>query len=220
MCPTELGTIERLAYELAKYYELMCAQINNAGVVPGEPWPDGFCDTDQHGEDLLPSLFDPVRVQALTAQVLSFWESSGKLPVVTDLFSWLESSGGSRAESITTVWSLVMTVGFPLLIASGGADMALRTLLSLSETTEPKDTAQSTSSKSKTESVPGASTDTRNPGRRSGGRKESQHQARKKSPSGSRNPDAPASNSIPTPNLPEKDTKSDQKVLAKQPEID
>jgi len=214
MCPTETGTLMKLGFEMERLYRLLSAQIANAGVVPGEDLPDGFNHTDEFGEDLLRSPFDPEKYAAFVVQVTSFWKSSGKLPSVEDLSSWQESLDVSLAESICTLWCLVMTAGFPLLIASGGADTALHTARSIGETLEQKTTVPNISQKTGKTSENGASSASPSVGRKHGTKSgKGRQRSRKKNPNGLRNPDAPASNSIRPLNLQESDDKSSKKRL-------
>lgn len=154
MCPSEMDRLENFVGDL---YLLLGAQMNNAGVKLGEDLPVGYRITGESGRDIVPSPFVMESISGCVQRVFESWEQSKKQPDWQVLRSWFESMDAEQEERITTLLSVVMMTGLRLSIASGETSMVLRMLESIFPAKEPKDTAQSISSKSKTESGNGTS---------------------------------------------------------------
>ena len=204
MCPSDITVLENAVKEL---YTLLGVQTRNAGVKFGEDLPAGFQITDESGQVFVHSPLEMASILDCAQRVFESWTDSGKQPAIQVLLSWFESMGVVQEERITTLLLVVTITALRLSIASGDSSTVSRMLQNISAAEELSSTAQSTSSKSKTTSGNGTSSEPRPHGKKGSSRGVSTPRGKKKTPPGSRNPDSPAGNSTLRKKLRDSDQK-------------
>jgi len=218
MCPT-LAVQESMLKQMERLYELFNSYLKDSGLTPGELLPAGYDHTDQFGPDSPHSLFEPGNAFRFVPQVIDYWTQSKELPTVKDLRLWFENMEVSRVECTITLWSVVATGALTLLMMNGDATSVLRMLESIGREEDVKDTSPPTSPKKTTTTGNGNSSEPRPRGKKRTGPGK-RGKSRKKNPKHSLNPEKPAGNSIPTPEIDGMDPNFREKHLDFYPKKD